>query len=97
MPDPGPQAIRSFLRQLVLDPAGRRIVARLVGTSERVAVKALELAASDPPRDEGEVPQSVNVRILTAVMAMPPEIRKRYAETGELPERYWELPGHGEE
>ena len=83
--------IREFLRKLILAPEGRALVARQVGTNERVMVKAMELAASDPKdADAGALPVSVNVRILAAITNMDPEVRRVYAETGKLPERYWE-------
>ena len=83
-------AIRQFLRGVLLDPAGRRLVVRRL-KSEKVMIKALELAASDPRTDEGgSTPISVDVRILNAISAMTPEAQKLYAETGKLPERYWE-------
>ena len=85
--------IRDFLRRLILTPEGRALVSRQVGSNERVMVKALELAASDQKdAPEGAIPVSVDVRILAAVTAMSPESQKMYAETGKLPERYWELP-----
>ena len=85
--------IRDFLRRLILAPEGRALIARQVGTNERVMVKAMELAASDQKdAPDGVLPVSVDVRILAAVTAMPPEIQRAYAETGKLPERYWEQP-----
>src|SRR5258705_8048632 len=39
-------------------------------------------------------PPGVNIRILAAINAMPLDVQRVYAETGKLPERYWETEWH---
>jgi len=86
-----PADMRGFLRDLLLKPEGRAIVSLCI-KKEKVLIKALELASSDAKTDGDTMPVSVDVRILAAITAMPIEVQRVYAETGKLPERYWEQP-----
>jgi len=94
-----PGDMRGFLRDLLLDPDGRALIAHTVGNNERVMMKAMELASDNAKSEDGGtvLPVSVSVRILNAVAAMPADVRLTFAETGKLPERYWEQPWAKEE
>ena len=91
-----PDKIRQFARDLLLSRDVRAHLARKAMTDDRFLLGLMKLATTDPKEDEGQViPTGINVRILTAITSMDPEVRRVYAETGKLPERYWELQGDG--